>query len=782
MLGNANIIVVGPIQNDIGDEHPVKEEKIRQDALDYHSAKPFGKMKTIPTKPHATQRDLSLAYSPGVAYPCLEIEKNQNNAYRYTAKGNLVAVITNGTAVLGLGNIGALASKPVMEGKGLLFKAFADIDVFDIEIDETDVDKFVETVKRIAPTFGGINLEDIKAPECFEIERRLKDELDIPVMHDDQHGTAIISGAAMLNSLELVDKDISQVKVVISGAGASAISCADHWLQLGVNIDNIKMIDSKGIITKKRSEAGELSAEKERFARDIDEGDLSSAIADADIFLGLSKGDIVSPDMLRSMSEKPIIFALANPDPEIMPDIALAARPDAIVASGRSDFPNQVNNVLGFPYIFRGALDCMATKITPNMRMAATRALADLAKEAVPEEVSQAYDLDFISFGKDYIIPKPFDRRVLVGVASAVAKAAVEDGVAGIPESIFNMTSYQEELEARLGLTHSVMRTVMNRAKSSLKRIVFPEGDDPHVLRAAYELSHEKVCTPILLGRPDVIDALKEEYNLDFECEVINPIHDPRRKGSYRDALFEMRSRKGLTVIDAQRILKSRTYFGAMMVEVGEADGFVGGLTRAYPTFLKPCLEVIGTSKDAHRVVGMYMMAVNGKLLFIGDATVNVYPDARTLAEICVQTARVAKRFGIKPKVALLSFSNFGSSRGLRSTRLEDAIAIARELDPYILIDGPMQADTALLEDIQKQYPFMEFDGAANVLICPNLAAANIAYKLLDHLGDAEMTGPILEGMAKPVQILQQGDGVREVVHMAAICSVDAHRHEMERL
>ncbi|MBT4059223.1 MAG: NADP-dependent malic enzyme [Euryarchaeota archaeon] len=755
---------------------------MKKDALDYHAAKPSGKMKTIPTKPHATQRDLSLAYSPGVAYPCLEIEKNENNAYRYTSKGNLVAVITNGTAVLGLGDIGALASKPVMEGKGLLFKAFADIDVFDIEIDEHDVDKFVDTVKRIAPTFGGINLEDIKAPECFEIERRLVEELNIPVMHDDQHGTAIISGAAMLNSLELVKKDISQVKVVVSGAGASAISCANHWVQLGITRNNIKMVDSKGIITQKRFDDGGLTEEKSQFTSDCENGNLADAMKGSDIFLGLSKGGIVSPDMLRSMNERPVIFALANPDPEIMPNIAKSARPDAIVASGRSDFPNQVNNVLGFPYIFRGALDCMASTITPSMKMAATHALANLAKEAVPEEVAQAYGLDFLTFGKEYIIPKPFDKRVLVGVASAVAQAAVEAGVAGIPASEFNIVAYQEELEGRFGLTHSVMRTVLNRAKASIKKIVFPEGDDPHVIRAAYELANENICIPILLGRPEAIDALKEEYNLDFECEVINPIIDPRRKGIYRDELFKMRCRKGLTVIDAQRLLKSRTYFGAMMVQMGDADGFVGGSSRAYPTFLKPCLEVIGTSSDVQRVVGMYMMAVKGKLLFIGDATVNVHPDSHTLAEIAIQTARVARRFGIKPKVAMLSFSNFGSSRELRSSRIEDAIDMARELDPNIMIDGPMQADTALIPDIQNKYPFMELDEAANVLICPNLTSANIAYKLLDHLGDAEMTGPILEGMAKPVQILQQGDGVRQVVHMAAICAVDAQRLELERL
>jgi malate dehydrogenase (oxaloacetate-decarboxylating)(NADP+) len=765
-----------------GDASMSDDEKLKRDSLDYHASHPAGKMRSVPTKPHATQRDLSLAYSPGVAYPCLEIEKWPENAYRYTAKGNLVAVITNGTAVLGLGDIGALASKPVMEGKGLLFKAFADIDVFDIEVDTKDVDEFVETVKRIAPTFGGINLEDIKAPECFEIERRLVEELDIPVMHDDQHGTAIISGAALLNSLEILDKEISEVKVVVSGAGASAISCAEHWILLGVKRDNITMCDSKGIITQNRVAAGGLSAQKELFAQECPDGDLASAMVGADVFLGLSKGDIVNPSMLREMREKPIIFALANPTPEIMPDVAKAARPDAIVASGRSDFANQVNNVLGFPYIFRGALDCMAKTISPSMKMAATCALADLAKEPVPDSVSQAYDVDLITFGEDYIIPKPFDRRVLVYVASAVAEAAVKEGIAGIPASEFSVEHYREELEARLGLTHSVMRSVINRAKRDTKIIVFPEGDDPTIVRAAYDIIQEGICTPILLGREEAIEAVKQELSIEFECEVINPLTDERRKGNYADVLFEKRARKGLTRVDAQRMLKSRTYFGTAMVESGDADGFVGGITRAYPTFLKPCLEIIGTDAEAHRVVGMYMMAVQGRLLFIGDATVNVYPDARTLAEIAVQTARVARRFGILPKVALLSFSNFGSSRELRSSRLEDAVDAARELDPNLIIDGPMQADTALISDIQEQFPFMKFTGPANVLICPNLAAANIAYKLLDHLGDAEMTGPILEGMAKPVQILQQGDGVREVVHMAAICAVEAQRHTLERL
>ena len=759
-----------------------KDDQLRRDSLAYHASHPQGKMRTVPTKPHATQRDLSLAYSPGVAYPCLEIEKWPENAYKYTAKGNLVAVISNGTAVLGLGDIGALASKPVMEGKGLLFKAFADIDVFDIELDAKDVDTFVETVKRIAPTFGGINLEDIAAPECFEIERRLVEELDIPVMHDDQHGTAIISGAALLNGLEVVEKNIEDVKVVVSGAGASALSCSEHWLLLGVRPENMLLVDSKGIITEARRDAEDINEYKARFASDVDDGDLAEAMKDADVFLGLSVGDIVSGDMLRSMAPRPLVFALANPDPEIMPDVAKAARPDAVVASGRSDFANQVNNVLGFPYIFRGALDCMAKGITSGMKMAATKSLADLAKEPVPDSVSQAYGLDIIQFGEEYIIPKPFDRRVLVWVASAVAEAAVAEGMAGIESSEFSVEEYREELESRLGLTHTVMRSVINRAKSDVKRIVFPEGDHPSVIRAAHVLIQEGICKPILLGYEDRIQRRKEELGLNFECECVDILQDPRRKGVYMEKLAEQRARKGVTLYDAERLLKSRMYFGAAMVQNGDADGFVGGLSRAYPAILRPCLEVIGTDPSAHRLVGMYMMAIKGRLLFIGDATVNIYPDTRTLAEIAVQTARVARRFGVLPRVAMLSFSNFGSSREMRSNRVEEAVRLARELDPSLIIDGPMQADTALVPDIQEQFPFMKFSGPANVLICPNLAAANISYKLLDHLGDAEMTGPILEGTAKPVQVLQQGDGVREVVNMAAICAVDAQRHAQETL
>ena len=760
----------------------MEDDGLREDALEYHASKPAGKITVVPTKPHGTQRELSLAYSPGVAYPCKEIESDPDSAYKYTSKGNLVAVVSNGTAVLGLGDIGALAGKPVMEGKGLLFKAFADIDVFDIEVDRTDVDEFVEAVKAIAPTFGGINLEDIKAPECFEIEKRLVAELDIPVMHDDQHGTAIISGAALLNGLEVVEKDIGSIKVVVSGAGASAISCAHHYIRLGVKPSNIILVDSTGIITKSRDEAGELNQYKAQFALEIPDGDLAVAMHDADVFLGLSKGGIVSSDMVSKMADRPLIFALANPDPEISPEDVYSVREDAIVATGRSDYPNQINNVLGFPYIFRGALDVRSKEITEGMKMAATHAIAQLAKEPVPDDVAAAYGGEQLQFGPEYLIPKPFDARVLIWEASAVAEAAVNEGVARIPADEFNVERYREELESRLGLTRSIMRRVINIARKDRKKIVFSEGEDPTIIKAASQCIAEGICEPILLGQLERIEAVKEEMGLDFECETIDVRYDPRRRTTYADELHNLRGRKGLTREDAVRLLKSATYFAPMMVKMGDADGYLGGVSHHYPDIVKPCLHTIGPDPDSHRIVGMYMMTVNGQLMFIGDATINIYPDSRTLAEIAVQTAKVARRFGVKPKVAMLSFSNFGTSPELRTDRIEEAITIARELDPDLIIDGPMQADTALVPDIQEEYPFMSFEGAANVLICPNLASANIAYKLLQRIAGAEMTGPILEGLSKPAHVLQRGDSVREVVHMAAICAVDAQRHARQRL
>lgn len=760
----------------------MEDDGLREDALEYHASKPAGKITVVPTKPHGTQRELSLAYSPGVAYPCKEIETDPDNAYKYTSKGNLVAVVSNGTAVLGLGDIGALAGKPVMEGKGLLFKAFADIDVFDIEVDRTDVDAFVEAVKAIAPTFGGINLEDIKAPECFEIEQRLVAELDIPVMHDDQHGTAIISGAALLNGLEVVEKKIGSVKVVVSGAGASAISCAHHYVRLGVKPANIVLVDSKGILTKSRDEAGELNQYKAEFALDMEDGDLASAMEGADVFLGLSKGGIVSGEMVSKMAERPLIFALANPDPEISPDDVYVVREDAIVATGRSDYPNQINNVLGFPYIFRGALDVRAKEITEGMKMAATHAIAELAKQPVPDDVAAAYGGEQLQFGPEYLIPKPFDARVLIWEASAVAEAAVNEGVARVSADEFDVERYREELESRLGLTRSIMRRVINIARKDKKRIVFSEGEDPTIIKAVSQCISEGICEPILLGQLERIEAVKEEMGLNFECETIDVRYDPRRRTTYADELHNLRGRKGLTQEDAVRLLKSPTYFAPMMVRMEDADGYLGGVSHHYPDIVKPCLHTIGPDPDSHRIVGMYMMTVNGQLMFIGDATINIYPDSRTLAEIAVQTAKVARRFGVTPKVAMLSFSNFGTSPELRTDRIEEAISIARELDPDLIIDGPMQADTALVPDIQEEYPFMAFEGAANVLICPNLASANIAYKLLQRIAGAEMTGPILEGLSRPAHVLQRGDSVREVVHMAAICAVDAQRHARQRL
>jgi|TARA_B110000263_G_scaffold250167_1_gene271101 malate dehydrogenase (oxaloacetate-decarboxylating)(NADP+) len=736
----------------------------------------------VPTKPHGTQRDLSLAYSPGVAYPCEEIRDNPDDAYRYTSKGNLVAVISNGTAVLGLGDIGALASKPVMEGKGLLFKAFADIDVFDIEVDRTDVDQFVEAVKAIAPTFGGINLEDIGAPECFEIEKRLVEELDIPVMHDDQHGTAIISGAALLNGLEVVGKKIGDVNVVILGAGASAISCAKHYVRLGVKPEKLIMLDSKGILTSKRMADGELNEYKCEFTRDVDEGGIGDALKGADVFLGLSKGGLVSPEMVVSMTENPLIFALANPDPEITPEQVASVRDDAIVATGRSDYPNQINNVLGFPYIFRGALDVRASEITEGMKMAATKALAQLAKEPVPDDVSSAYGGEQMSFGPGYLIPKPFDARVLIWEASAVAEAAVNEGVARVSKQDFDLDNYREKLEARLGLTRSIMRGVINQAKRDQKRIVFCEGEDSTIVKAASQCIAERICIPILLGQKKRIEAVKDELGLEFDCEIIDVRYDDRRRGSYADELHLLRGRRGMTKDDAVRELRSTTFFAPMMVRMGDADGYLGGVSHQYPDIVKPCLQVIGPDPDSHRIVGMYMMTVNGQLMFIGDATINIYPDARTLAEIAIQTAKVARRFGVKPKVAMLSFSNFGTSGEMRTDRIEEAIEIVREIEPDLVIDGPMQADTALIPEIQQDYPFMSFNGPANVLICPNLASANIAYKLLQRVAGAEMTGPILEGLSRPAHVLQRRDSARDVVHMAAICAVDAQRAAKQRL
>ena len=597
-------------------------------------------------------------------------------------------------------------------------------------------------------------------------------------MHDDQHGTAIISAAALLNAAEIQGKKLEDLKVVVIGAGASAIACSNHYVAVGVKQSNITMVDSKGIVTKKRLEAGELNEFKAPYAHDREPGDLADALKGADVMLGLSRGGLVSKEMVASMAEKPIIFALANPTPEILPSEVREVRNDAIIATGRSDYSNQVNNVLGFPYIFRGALDVSATDITQGMKMAATRSLADLAKEPVPDYISAAYDGKKMQFGPDYIIPKPFDRRVLIWEASAVAKAAVDEGIAKYTPEEFDVQKYREELEGRLGLSYSVMRSVMNQVRGTKKRIVFPEGDNEKVIRAAAQLAEQEICMPILLGPIQRIKRMKDSLGLDFECEIYDPRNDARRKGVYSEAMFQNRARKGMTLVDAARLMKSRPYFASQMLESGDADGMVGGVSRNYADVLRPALQVIGKADDAHCIVGCYMMSVKGKLIFLADATVNVYPDSRTLAEIAVQTAKIARRFGVEPKVAMLSFSNFGSNRALRSERIEESIELARQLDPSLIIDGPMQADTALDSAVQKEYQFMEFDGPANVLVCPNLAAANIAYKLVENLADAELTGPILEGMAKPVQLVARQNGVRHIVNMATLCVAECIRRE----
>jgi malate dehydrogenase (oxaloacetate-decarboxylating)(NADP+) len=749
--------------------------KIRkQEALDYHSQGRPGKIEVVPTKPYSSQRDLSLAYSPGVAEPCLRIEKNKEDVYKYTAKGNLVAVISNGTAVLGLGDIGPEASKPVMEGKGLLFKIFADIDVFDIEVDAKDVDLFVNTVKAIAPTFGGINLEDIKAPECFEIERRLKEELDIPVMHDDQHGTAIISGSALINALELAGKKIGKVKIVINGAGAAAISCAKLYLALGAKVDNIIMLDSKGVIKKSHPN---LDEQKKLFATDHKASTLEEAMKGSDVFLGLSKGNIVSAEMVKSMAKNPIVFALANPDPEIGYKEAVAARKDIIMATGRSDFPNQVNNVLGFPYIFRGALDVRATMINEEMKLAAVKAIAELAKTQVPEVVNIAYDSRHISFGKDYIIPKPLDPRLITHVAPAVAKAAIESGVA--KNIITDWDAYSDELIKRLGHDNKLIRNITQRAKQNPKKVVFAEADNYKILKAAQILHEEGVAIPILLGDQDKIKQLIKEHMLDLgDMEIIDPRskQEEERRKFFGDILFNKRKRRGYTLYEARKIMQERNYFGSMMVELGEADVLISGLTRKYPDTIRPALQIIGTRKDVRRVAGMYIMITKTGPIFFADTTVNVNPTVEDLIDITLLTAEAVKKLNIVPKIAMLSYSNFGSSESDETKKVREAVAYLHEHHPDIIVDGEMQANMALNAELRdEQFPFSALaDKRANTLIFPNLASGNIAYKLVQELGGAEAIGPILIGMKKPVHILQLGSSIREIVNMATIAVVDA--------
>lgn len=750
-------------------------DKRRQiEALDYHSEGKPGKIEIKPTKPYSSQRDLALAYSPGVAEPCKKIAEDKDLAYKYTAKGNLVAVISNGTAVLGLGDIGPEASKPVMEGKGLLFKIFADIDVFDIEVDSKDVDAFVSTVKAISPTFGGINLEDIKAPECFEIEKRLKKELDIPVMHDDQHGTAIISAAAMLNALELAEKKIEDIRIVVNGAGASAMACINLYVALGARKRNIIMLDSKGVIRKDREDLNEY---KRAFATERDFNQLEDAIKDADVFLGLSKGNILSKKMVKSMAENPIVFALANPDPEIPYDDAMSARKDIIMATGRSDHPNQVNNVLGFPFIFRGALDVRAKTINEEMKLAAVKAIAKIAKEPVPEEVNEAYSSRNLTFGRDFLIPKPMDPRLLMAIAPAVAKAAIDSGVAQKP--IEDWAKYKMELSTRLGLDIKLIKNMTERARRKLQRVVFAEADNYKVLRAAQVVKDEEIALPILLGNQKRIKALMEEYHLELNgVEIIDPKEDDwqDKRYEYGDVLFEKRQRRGITQFEARQKMRDRNHFGAMMVNQGDADAFISGITRNYPETIRPALQIIGTEKGVRRIAGMYIVITKNGPVFFADTTINVDPTAQDLADIAVLTAKSVERMKIKPRIAMLSFANFGSSEFDQTKKVSDAVRILHEEHPKLVVDGELQANFALSKDLMKEkFPFSKLvNKKVNVLIFPNLSAGNIAYKLVQEMGELEAIGPVLLGLKKPVHILQLGSSVREIVNMATIAAVDA--------
>ena len=746
----------------------------KKEALAYHAEGRPGKIEVIPTKQHSSQRDLSLAYSPGVAEPCKQIAKRKDDVYKYTAKGNLVAVISNGTAVLGLGDIGPEASKPVMEGKGLLFKIFADIDVFDIEVDASDIDTFVQTVKAIAPTFGGINLEDIKAPECFEIERRLKEELDIPVMHDDQHGTAIISAAALLNALEIAKKDITKVKVVVNGAGAAAMSCSKLYLSLGAKKENIVMLDSKGVIKQNREG---VEGNKAFFATNRRCDTLVDAMKNADVFLGLSVANIVTAEMLQSMAKRPIVFALANPDPEIAYKEAMASRDDIIMATGRSDHPNQVNNVLGFPYIFRGAMDVRATEINESMKLAAVKAIANLAKETVLDEINLAYDDNTLSFGPEYIIPKPLDPRLITAVAPAVAMAAVRSGVA--KEEITDWNKYRESLKKRLGLDNKLIRTLTARAKRNPKRVVFAEAEHYKILKAAQQVKDEGIAEPILLGRRQKILDLIEEFAIELEDVCIIDPKDPKqdeKRYAYGDILWEKRKRKGVTQFEARKLMRERNYYGSMMVEVGDADALISGISRNYRTTIKPALEVIGREEGVNKVVGMYIMRTKKGTLFLADTTINESPTAEEIAEIGVMIAKTVKQFRIKPRLALLSYSNFGSTRTASSAKMAKAADIIRKEHPNLVVDGEIQADFALnTEKTERIFPFSPLaEESANTLIFPNLESGNLAYKLIQEVAEVDSIGPVLVGMKKSVHILQLGCTVREIINMVTLSVVDA--------
>lgn len=755
----------------------MSKESKRREALIYHAKPQPGKIAVVPTKKYSSQRDLSLAYSPGVAEPCLEIEKDKENAYKYTAKGNLVAVISNGTAVLGLGDIGPEASKPVMEGKGLLFKIFAGIDVFDIEVDTKDVDKFIETVKNIAPTFGGINLEDIKAPEAFEIERRLKEELDIPVMHDDQHGTAIISAAALLNALELNDKKIDEVRIVISGAGAAAISCTKLYQSFGAKRENIVMLDSKGVI---RDDREKISEEKLPFATHRKIDTLKEAMKDADVFIGLSIADIVDEDMLKSMAKDPIVFAMANPNPEIDYNLAISTREDIIMATGRSDHPNQVNNVLGFPFIFRGALDVRATKINEEMKKAAVKALADLAKESVPEQVNIAYGETRLNFNRDYIIPKPFDPRLITAVPPAVAKAAMESGVAR--EHITDWQKYEDELLDRMGSDNKVVRLLLNRARTNPKRIVFAESDQLDVLKAAQIVHDDGLGHPVLLGNRETILELMQEIDFSAEVEIIDPKSTEEKPTvkQYATKYWQARKRKGITLFDAEKLMRQRNYFASMMVDQGDADGMITGYSSSYPSAVKPVLEVIGAAPGVQKVAAANLMITSRGPLFLADTSINIEPSAKELAKIGQMTAHTVRMFGMEPVMAMVSYSNFGSSKNEKVATISEAVSYLHRNYPDLLVDGDVQADFALnMEMMKRKFPFSKIAGRkVNTLVFSNIDSANITYKMLKELDKADNIGPIMMGMRKPVHVLQLGASVDEIVNMSAIAVIDAQQKE----
>ena len=746
----------------------------REDALNYHSSGRPGKIEVVPTKPHFSQRDLSLAYSPGVADPCLAIQENPEDAYKYTAKGNLVAVMSNGTAVLGLGNIGALQGKPVMEGKGLLFKIFADVDVFDIEIDRQDVDEFVEVAKAIAPTFGGINLEDIKAPECFEIETRLKKELDIPVFHDDQHGTAIISSAGLLNALELVDKKIDQVKVVVNGAGASAISCAKLYISLGVKPKNLIMLDSKGVLNTRREG---LNKYKKEFVRDTPANTLEEAVKDSDVFLGLSVADVLTPEMLKSMKRDPLVFAMANPNPEISYEKAIAARKDIIFATGRSDYPNQINNVLGFPFIFRGALDVRATSINEEMKIAAVNAIACLAKTDVPEVVNKAYKVENLHFGRDYIIPKPLDPRLIFHVAPAVAKAAMDSGVA--KSAIDDWGLYKESLKERMGIENRLTHEVRLKAQQNPKRLVFSEAASFKMLKAVQTIVQDKIANPVLLGEKNQIEQLISEYHLDLEgVEILDPTA-PEMKATrekYARKLYKARQRKGMTLEDALTQMHLANQFGMMMVTEGDADAFLSGFSSKYADVIRPAIQIAGTNNAQKHVSGMYIVHTKKGPYFFADTTVNILPGERTLVDTTVLVAEQVSHFNIEPVIALVSYSNFGAIRGESADRSREAVEILHREHPELIVDGEMQMNYALNTELRKhKFPFSKLgDKKVNTIIFPNLSSGNIAYKMMQEIGGGEVTGPILLGIGKPIHILQMESDVREIVDMAAFAVVDA--------